>query len=433
MGQVIAILGAPHSGVRPVSRMLAQCGLRLAVPSRSESARSTQRDNELVLINTTILSQSRGSWQKPPQGIRCDSPLELRIESFLQEVRVSSSTTGLNDPRLVLTWPAWESRLLAQPILSCVRHPMAVAELLQRRRGWSLDKSLQLWKSYNERLLALAQRRHDIHWFDSDQLVSLVPDWLARTCAENRLAYSDDAIIDFQQARERCPSFGAILDRHIQDLYEELLSLARIRSSPGLSVDTFGAPGQREPWGSEQEETMSVPDPRWIQNGHQFDPATEAPRQSAQSTDAGPIIALSRLSSDDRSETDPELPEADTTPSLGDVSTQLAHLSDGQRELQAMVARNLGRLEARLLHWSLKDDQQKAHIHNLEMENATLKHQIHLLTLHIHALHATSAALRYRVADRLNRVLRAVPLVHPLLRATLRGVKKLTRRGTRTQ
>src|SRR5262249_13070621 len=131
---------------------------------------------------------------------------------------------------------------------------------------------------------------------------------------------------------------------------------------------------------------------------------------------------------------------------------ELRHLRRGvrtlvrtTRELQATVARNVGRLEAQLLHLSLVEDRREAslaehrerlsaqpvdreHLHQLEQEVQTLRHENGRLVQENAALAASLArfgALRYRAADKVVGAVQRIPLLYPLLRSCLRSLLRI--------
>jgi len=103
-------------------------------------------------INEFILNRCEGSWHAPPEEkdilkIKLDSQIESILNGYNGHKR-----SVIKDPRLCLTFPVWQ-RVLGDNlhIIHITRHPYATADSLLARDGFQRQKSLCLWKIYNER------------------------------------------------------------------------------------------------------------------------------------------------------------------------------------------------------------------------------------------------------------------------------------------
>ena len=60
----------------------------------------------------------------------------------------ASELWGWKNPRNCLTLPFWQRFLPPMRYLICLRNPLDVAASLERRDGFSLEKSVDLWLTY---------------------------------------------------------------------------------------------------------------------------------------------------------------------------------------------------------------------------------------------------------------------------------------------
>jgi hypothetical protein len=65
---------------------------------------------------------------------------------------------GFKDPRTLLTLEGWRRLLPDLELVGIFRHPLRAAQSLQVRNQLPLEAGIALWKTYNERLVALHDR-----------------------------------------------------------------------------------------------------------------------------------------------------------------------------------------------------------------------------------------------------------------------------------
>ena len=112
---------------------------------------------QLVDLNEALLNQLGVDWQHPPLHA-----IQWQNGEFLPRLHAARKTfahQALNqawvdkDPRLCLTYPAYQHVLLKRtPIAAVIRHPMEVAGSLQARDMIPLAKGLIIWFLYNQHL-----------------------------------------------------------------------------------------------------------------------------------------------------------------------------------------------------------------------------------------------------------------------------------------
>ena len=158
------VLGCHRSGTSLLAGIISDS---LAEQKNSEFPEqlSAQVDNpggffesrELVDLNEALLDQLGVDWQHPPLHA-----IQWQRNEFLPRLhaaRKSFTQHALNqawvdkDPRLCLTYPAYQHILLKRtPIAAVIRHPFEVAGSLQARDMIPLAKGLIIWFLYNQHL-----------------------------------------------------------------------------------------------------------------------------------------------------------------------------------------------------------------------------------------------------------------------------------------
>ena len=119
-------------------------------------------NKQFVELAEKTLSQNNGSWHDIPKKIVIGAELGSEIRKYSEEIMNHVSlASGFKDPRIILFLDAW-SKYLPENIfvVGIFRHPLKVAESLKKRDNFSYEKSLNLWKSYNENLLSILEKHN---------------------------------------------------------------------------------------------------------------------------------------------------------------------------------------------------------------------------------------------------------------------------------
>ena len=160
----LCIAGMHRSGTSMVTRLLTLCGLQVGAegdllrpqPSNPEGFWENRR---FIRVNDAVLRELGGTWDRPPQSILSDRENQAGLDRLKKDaVRLvrrfrGCEPWGWKDPRNCLTLPFWRQLLPDLPVLLCVRHPLAVARSLHVRDGMSVEEGLDLWLTYNCRVL----------------------------------------------------------------------------------------------------------------------------------------------------------------------------------------------------------------------------------------------------------------------------------------
>ena len=147
-----------------VTQLLHSCGLYLGndddlMPPGPDNAAGFWENTKFVGINDEVLNALGGGWDCPPPP-----PDDWTMDARLQRLRRRASVLfrqflgrgpwGWKDPRTSLTLPFWKGCCPNSREVVCLRNPLEVALSLHERNGVSYALGLNLWKAYNERILA---------------------------------------------------------------------------------------------------------------------------------------------------------------------------------------------------------------------------------------------------------------------------------------
>jgi hypothetical protein len=167
----ICVIGVHRSGTSMVARLLSECGIDFGKRTDLEARDSFNpegywEDPRFVAVNERLLAASGGDWDFPAPLSLVDSDAEKARAAKLVEPR--GRPWGWKDPRTSLTLPFWRELLPDLRAVICVRNPLEVAGSLRQRNGHSQTYGLNLWLTYNQRLLeAMPKGRRIVTHYDS--------------------------------------------------------------------------------------------------------------------------------------------------------------------------------------------------------------------------------------------------------------------------
>jgi len=157
-GHAVAILGMHRSGTSSLAGCMEEAGVFLGevAASNRNNPKGNRENRKIISLHKDLLKSNGGSWDDPPATVVWQKKHQKIRNKIISEF-THHPVWGFKDPRALLALDGW---LDALPNLKCVgifRSPMLVAQSLQRRNNFSLEKGLQLWLSYNRQLI----RYHD--------------------------------------------------------------------------------------------------------------------------------------------------------------------------------------------------------------------------------------------------------------------------------
>lgn len=158
--RVVAVLGMHRSGTSALVGSLQQRGLFLGAHSTQNrhNLRGNRENSRVLRLHEAVLGDSGGSWREPPAAVEW-SPERLDEARAILAEYAGRPLWGFKDPRTLLTFEGWERLIPDIELVGIFRHPASVARSLASRPNLPVTDPLGLWRTYNERLLALHRRR----------------------------------------------------------------------------------------------------------------------------------------------------------------------------------------------------------------------------------------------------------------------------------
>lgn len=156
---VVIILGMHRSGTSCLTGSLQQAGLYLGRVNEAatHNAKGNRENRSIRDLNDEVLLANRGRWDRPPDTVTWHPAHHVRRDSLIASYP-SDRTWGFKDPRTLLTLDGWLQALPQARLVGTFRHPLAVSQSLQSRDKLSVERGLELWLSYNRRLLDYRRR-----------------------------------------------------------------------------------------------------------------------------------------------------------------------------------------------------------------------------------------------------------------------------------
>jgi len=126
-----------------------------------DNLRGHWENKEFLALTQKTLSSNKGKWDKIPSKIVLNKKLGKNITKAVNDLmKHGSLAAGFKDPRIIPCLESWVKYLPKDIILIGIfRNPLKVAESLKIRDGFSYEKSLSLWKTYNEKLLSHLEKQ----------------------------------------------------------------------------------------------------------------------------------------------------------------------------------------------------------------------------------------------------------------------------------
>jgi hypothetical protein len=169
MSQVLLVLGMHRSGTSCLAGSLQEAGLFLGdvLTAAPHNVKGNRENREIMNFQEDLLRDNGGSWDAPPPRFSWSAEHRARRDAIIESYG-DAPLWGFKDPRTLLTIDLWREALPHLRAVGTFRHPLSVARSLQKRDGGELQKWLDLWMLYNERLLRYQKElRFPLLSFDS--------------------------------------------------------------------------------------------------------------------------------------------------------------------------------------------------------------------------------------------------------------------------
>ena len=155
--RVLAVLGMHRSGTSMLTGTLQEAGVFLGKVFRDpikHNRKGLMEPKAVLFMHEDLFHANGGSWKDPPAELEW-KPLHLAVRDLFIDSMAGQPLWGFKDPRTLFTLDGWRNALPQLEPVGIFRHPLPVAESLQRRNGFPLEQGFAIWARYNERLLAL--------------------------------------------------------------------------------------------------------------------------------------------------------------------------------------------------------------------------------------------------------------------------------------
>lgn len=156
MSKAFIVLGMHRSATSLISGGLHNFGTCMGehmLGADSANIEGYFEDTDFQRLNNRILSMAGGRWDSPPNEediLKLRDDFEPEIKQLIR--RKERKLWGWKDPRTTLTIRLFLPFLKNPHFIACFRKPHSVAQSLQKRDGFSIEKGLRIARIYNNRL-----------------------------------------------------------------------------------------------------------------------------------------------------------------------------------------------------------------------------------------------------------------------------------------
>ena len=213
-----------RSGTSCITKIFNLTGIDLGknlLEPQKDNPQGFWEDWYLVQINKQILKNSNGSWDNPPSKINVSLKNKLDILSFIYNNKSNNKILGFKDPRLILTWSAWEPYLKNHVIVGVFRHPNSVAKSLYDRNQINERLGKKLWYEYNLKLLDI-NKREDITFINFDNYPTF-ENKIKKVVSIVGLNYNSDALKYYDSSNRSSDCIEEKINKKYEEIYNQLL------------------------------------------------------------------------------------------------------------------------------------------------------------------------------------------------------------------
>lgn len=179
---VVAILGMHRSGTSWLTGELQGFGLELGdVNTKAKYNTHGNRESRFLMrLHEEVLRENGGSWRLPRYPNKWSVEQSATLRGYIASMSQRYDYWGFKDPRAVLLIDEWARQVGTLLRIGIYRHPRSVYESLHHRNSdFSEQEAFELWRIYNERLIA----EHQMAPFPVIRF-DVVPDVLADQLAQ---------------------------------------------------------------------------------------------------------------------------------------------------------------------------------------------------------------------------------------------------------
>jgi len=127
-----------------------------------ENPRGHWENKKILDLTEKTLKFNNCSWHQIKKNIIINKEIGKEIRNVVNEFSKNNSlAAGIKDPRLILCLDSWSKYLPKDiVIVGIFRNPLKVAESLKIRDQFEYEKSLELWKTYNKKLIDILEKNN---------------------------------------------------------------------------------------------------------------------------------------------------------------------------------------------------------------------------------------------------------------------------------
>jgi hypothetical protein len=145
-----------RSGTSSLAGSLQEAGLHLGnvITAAPHNLKGNRENKRIMDLHEAVLVHSGGSWDNPPARVTWSDAHRAERASIIDSYG-DAPAWGFKCPRTLFTLDFWREVLPELTFVGTLRHPQLVADSLHRRNGATMEKWLDLWADYADRLIAL--------------------------------------------------------------------------------------------------------------------------------------------------------------------------------------------------------------------------------------------------------------------------------------
>jgi hypothetical protein len=157
---LICVLGMHRSGTSALAHLVGMSGAYLGedeqlLGGNEENPRGFYEHGYITQLNNDLLKANEFDWCEL-EGFTVDALSQVSQEKYKETVNqelkllfTRGATVCVKDPRMCLLLPLWKKYFSYKTVVVTIfRHPVEVAQSLQKRNGFTLEKGLALWEGY---------------------------------------------------------------------------------------------------------------------------------------------------------------------------------------------------------------------------------------------------------------------------------------------
>ena len=219
--KTLIILGMHRSGTSCMTRIFNLCNVNLGktlMKAQVDNPKGFWENSLVFEINEKILKQSGGTWSNPPSSNEIKVTFFDKLAMLAILYSCPNSVLGIKDPRMLITWNAWKPLIKNYCIVGIFRHPLSVANSLNKRNNLPNKDGLNLWKKYNKILLSIS-KEENVTLIDFDN-PDIFKDTICSILEKLNLSFNENALKFYNPKNRYSDNLDKIENEKIHKMYE---------------------------------------------------------------------------------------------------------------------------------------------------------------------------------------------------------------------